>query len=278
MQYILDACTIINMLHIDEDEFLLKKISSLEFKICKTVFEETRKNACKKFQRQRPYPIEKRKSIEKKLNYFRERIYNDECYAELSESVSKSVNYSKPNGEFYSILLSFYLNTFEKAHIFFFTDDSPARMHFDPHFNHNKIGYILDSVDLLILLYRHNDDFNSTDLKKFLSSLYAEYANEIAEIEKDLNIFTVPKNQIRNKNISIKLNQLRSAIRSLDLSSLSKMYNEICKDAQEYESLYKLLEKYSSFFEKELSTELLCKIQDNSKFIDAKPFYKFAAN
>jgi hypothetical protein len=278
MQYILDACTIINMLHIDEDEFLLKKISSLRFNICKSVFDETRRNACKKFQRQSPYPTEKRKSIEKKLNYFRERIYNDECYVELSESVAKNVNYSKQNGEFYSILLSFYLNTFEKAHIFFFTDDSPAKMHFAPHFNHSKIGYILDSVDLLILLYRHNDDFNSTDLKKFLSSLYAEYANEIAEIEKDLNAFTIPKNQIRNTNISIKLNHLRGAIRNLDLNSLSGMYKEICEVPHAYESLYRLLEKYSSFFEKELSNELLFKIQENSKFIDNKPFYKFIAN
>ena len=278
MQFILDACTIINLLHIDEDEFLLKKLSSLEFKICKTVYDETRKNVFKKFERVRPYPTEKSKVIEKKLNYFRERIYNDESYFELSDSVLETMNYVKRNGEYFSILLSYYLNTFEKCHILFFTDDSPAKEYFNPYLSHNKMGYIADSVDLLVLLYRQNQEFTTTDLKKFLSSLYSEYALELSELEKEITELQIPASQIRNKDASLNLNKMRLAIKGLQLTDASKIYNEVSNDHKKYGFLYDLLIKYSSFFEKELSTNFLDKIKENISFIDSKPFYKYYCN
>lgn len=278
MQYILDACTIINLLHIDEDEFLLKKLSSLEFKICKKVYDETRKNAFKKFDRITPYPTDKRKLIEQKLNYFRERIHNDESYIDLSGTVLKHIKYDKPNGEYFSILLSYYLNTFEKCHILFFTDDSPAKEYFNPHFGHNKIGYIEDSVDLLILLYRHNQEFTKSDLKKFLSNLYSEYAVEIVKLEKEINGIEIPAHQIKNRDASNRLSQMRAAIKNLKLDEASKIYIEVCGDSKKYNFLYDLFSKYSSFFEKKVSADFLGKIQDNISFIESKPFYKYFLN
>ncbi len=278
MQYIIDACTIINLLHIDEDEFLLKKLSLLEFKICKKVYDETRKNAFKKFQRIRPYPYDKSKLIERKLNYFRDRIHNDESYMDLSDSLLESMNYPKRNGEYFSILLSYYLNTFEKCHILFFTDDSPAKEFFSPHLGHNKMGYIEDSVDLLILLYRQTQEITTNDLKKFLSSLYSEYAVEISELEKEINELDIPSTQIRNKDAILKLNQMRHAIKNLNLDEASKIYNEVCDNSKKYNFLYNFLSKYSSFFEKELSSVLLEKIKENVSYVDSKPFYKYCSN
>jgi hypothetical protein len=278
MQYILDACTIINILHIDEDEFLLKKLSSLEFKICKTVYDETRKNVFKKFERIRPYPSDRSKLIERKLNYFRERIHNDESYNDLSDSVLESMNYPKRNGEYFSILLSYYLNTFEKCHILFFTDDSPAKEYFTPHLGHNKIGYIEDSVDLLILLYRQNQEFTTNDLKKLLSSLYYEYVVELGELEKEINGLDIPSHHIRNKDASLKLNQMRVAIKNLKLDEAYKIYVDVCGDTKKYNFLYEVLSKYSSFFEKKLSSDFLKKIKDNISYVDSKPFYKYYSN
>jgi hypothetical protein len=278
MKYILDTCTIINLIHIDEDEFLLKKLSSLEFRICKTVYDETRKNAFKKFERIRPYPSDRSKIIERKLNYFRERIHNDESFTDLSDSVLESMNYPKRNGEFFSILLSYYLNTFEKCHILFFTDDSPAKEYFIPHFAHNKMGYIEDSVDLLILLYRQNQEFTATDLKKFLSSLYSEYAVEIGELEKEINGLDIPSHQIKNRDASLKLNQMRTAIKNLKLDDASKIYVDVCDDSKKYNFLYDVFSKYSAFFDKELSTDFLNKIKDNISYVDSKPFYKYFSN
>ena len=47
---ILDACTIINFLHIDEDEFLIKQLKAKKFNLCRKVFEETNKNVFNKFK------------------------------------------------------------------------------------------------------------------------------------------------------------------------------------------------------------------------------------
>ncbi|MEO9257153.1 MAG: hypothetical protein ABI207_02155 [Crocinitomicaceae bacterium] len=275
MQYIIDACTVINLLHIDEDEFLLKKIKNLEFIICNAVFEEINKNVYKKLEKIKPYPKEKRKEIEIKLNYFRERIQNDDSYKDLDENLSKLLSYSKKNGEFYSMLLSFYLNTFNKTRVIFFTDDSPAKKEFTPYLEHHKIGYIEDSVDLLITLYRHNDGFTTADLKRFLSSLYHEYASEIGALEKELVNFEMPKSEIRNQELAKMLSSLRHSIKKMELEEVSKLYLQVTEDEKKYLSIYDILNKFSDFFRNDISSEFLLKIKTNIAYADSKPFYKF---
>ena len=41
---VLDTCTILNLLRIDDDEFLYKKLMKLEINICQSVFEEANRN------------------------------------------------------------------------------------------------------------------------------------------------------------------------------------------------------------------------------------------
>lgn len=41
---VLDTCTILNLLRIDEDEFLYKKLIKLEINICQSVFDEANRN------------------------------------------------------------------------------------------------------------------------------------------------------------------------------------------------------------------------------------------
>ena len=41
---VLDTCTILNLLRIDEDEFLYKKLVKLEINICQSVFDEANRN------------------------------------------------------------------------------------------------------------------------------------------------------------------------------------------------------------------------------------------
>ncbi|WP_210462723.1 hypothetical protein [Rufibacter roseolus] len=275
MLYILDACTIINLLHIDEDEYLLKKISSFEFHICKDVFDEVNKNVFKKFNSIIPYPSDKHSIIEYKLNYFREKIYFDESFNDLESDIGELLDYKKRNGEFYCALLSFYLNIFSKSHIVLFTDDGPAKEFFSPHFLHHRVGYIEDTVDLLIHLYRHNDDFSSNDLKKFLSNLYFEYSSELSSLQNDLESFEIPKDQIRNSDLRNKLGQLRNAIQRLDIEFLSKAYQEVMANGKKFSSLYGVLDKYNFFFYKRPNTALFNKVKSNRGFVDSKPFYRF---
>jgi hypothetical protein len=278
MQYLLDACTIINLLHVDEDEFLLKKLSEFEFTVCKSVFEESRKNAFGKFGRIRPYPQEKHDLIEKKLSYFRDRIYSDDSYLELSDPIAKLTNYRKKNGEFFSILLSFYLNTFEKKYILFVTDDAPAKDHFSRYLKHHKIGYIHDCVDLLVFLYRHCDGISRTDLKKYLSSLYSEYVYEISDLEKKLNSLEVPKHLLRNKDITYNLQRIKASLNNFNLVEVDKIYQIIVNDQKKYKFLFGIIEPYSHFFNKNVSTEYLSKIQGSILDVDSNPFFKFCEN
>lgn len=275
MQYIIDACTVINLLHIDEDEFLLKKLRKLEFVLCKEVYDEIHKNVFNKLQKTTPYPKEKHKEIEIKLNYFRERIQSDESYKDLDEVISKLLNYSKKNGEYQSMLLSFYLNTFNGTRVLFFTDDSPAKKEFTPYLNHHKIGYIEDSVDLLITLYRHNDGFTTSDLKRFLSLLYHEYASDIGALEKEIQAFEIPKSEIRNKELATMLSSLRQSIKKLELEEVAKLYLQVAEDKKKYISIYDILIKFSDFFRNEISSDFLTKINQHIAFVDSAPFYKF---
>ncbi|MCF8254396.1 MAG: hypothetical protein K9H61_06825 [Bacteroidia bacterium] len=275
MQYIIDACTLINLLHIDEDEFLLKKLQKLEFVLCKVVYDEINKNVFKKLQKTIPYPIEMHKDIEIKLNYLRERIYSDESYKDLDEALSKLLNYSKKNGEYQSMMLSFYLNTFNKTRVLFFTDDSPAKKEFAPYLEYHKIGYIEDSVDLLITLYRHNDGFTTGDLKRFLSLLYHEYACEISALEKVLQNFEIPRNEIRNRELIIMLGSLKQSINKLELGKVASLYSQVTENKKKYSPLFDMLIQFSDFFRSEISSDFLAKINQNIEFADSKPFYKF---
>ena len=173
---ILDACTAINLIHIDQDEYLIKKLKEIDIYISEKVFEEIRKNAYVKFERFRKEPSSRKEDIKSmkeeidaKVSIFRayqfynhiiEKDYDDE----LIKHVQNATNYSLDNGEFRSTVLALYISRFKPSSIkpedfypvklFFHTDDSPAKAEFEDYFKHQQIGYIEDTVDLLILLYR----------------------------------------------------------------------------------------------------------------------------
>jgi hypothetical protein len=278
MHYVLDACSVVNLLHIDEDEFLLRKLAEFQFSVCKQVYEESHKNAFHKFGKMHPYPQDKHEQIERKLIYFRERIYSDETYLELDQVISTLTNYKKRNGEFFTVILAFYINTFERKYILMVTDDGPAKEHFTPYLSHHKVGYIQDTVDLLICLYRHCDNFSKSDLKKILSALYTEYACELSGLEKKLNSFEIPKHLLRNKDITYTLQMLKAAIRKVDLQELQKIFHIVTADARKFKPLHKILEPYFYFSYKNVSPEYLKKIAQSISNIETDPFYKFCEN
>ena len=165
---ILDACTFINILNIDDNQFLLKKLDKININICETVFKEVQINGKIK--------IEKTEFKDKlsKLTALRERdenisslrkyiITNRKIETDIDDidffkKIKLLVNYSKDNGEFFSTALGFYLSRYCEMKIFFHTDDVPAREKFQEYFLYHQIGIIEDSIDLLILLYRLSDE------------------------------------------------------------------------------------------------------------------------
>lgn len=264
-QNILDACTIINFLHIDEDEFLIKLLKAKKIYLCRKVFEETNKNVFNKFKgsvyNQSSEAKSKIKEIEVKLNYFRERIYYPEDYYQLKEEVANLTNSSKENGEFISVLLTFYLSKYEELSVTFHTDDIPAKQHFLPFFESENIGNINDSIDLLLLLFQSNSDFTTNDLKKYLSSLYTEYTFAIGGLLKEISEFKIPSNLKRNKKFRITKDAIWLSLRNLDILSLIDQYYLVVEHKAEFRPLYDILSKYEYFFKQKISNEYLFKIK-----------------
>jgi len=262
---IFDACTIINFLHIDEDDFLLKKLKSKNVNICSKVFNETYKNVFNKFKsisfHQNKDTNQKINEIDFKLAFFRERIYYPEHYLELKEEVAKKTNYFKENGEFISVLLSFYLSKYEEAIVTFNTDDIPAKEHFNPFFKSEDLGSINDSIDLLLLLFENNKDFSTNDLKKYFSSLFSEYAFAISGLQKEINEFQIPKNLIRNRQFRKIMDSILVSLKNLEIKDLIGQYNTVAENKTEYRALFNVLVKYKYFFNQKISNEYLDKLK-----------------
>jgi hypothetical protein len=262
--YVLDACTAINIVHIDADEFIQKKIERLGYYICKLVSTEIQKHAFDKFRLLSKPPEDEVKRINIALTYYRNRIYYPEDYLNLAEEIVEMTGYTKVNGEFHSVLLSFFLYRLNTEQTTLVTDDSPANEFFTPYFLEQGIGKIEDLVDLLNFLQTRDDDFTVADLKKYLSNLFYEVGSLLKGIENDINKFQIPKNQIKNRAFRQMLENIRKAVHDLDLKKLHYLYHQVLDHKHEYLQLHELLIKYSDFFNQNISTAYFEKIRNSS--------------
>lgn len=288
---ILDACSVINIIHIDEDDFLQKKIERLDVKINELVFKEINSNVYRKLNL-----IDKRKSpdssttkdlikkIEVQLTYFRSKIkLNEDLFKDFGddyfERIGEIIGYVKPNGELHSTALALYLSRIESKKVFFYTDDYPAKNEFSNFFELQQIGQIKDSVDLLVLLFWLDDKFSERQLLNLLSKLFSEYAIEVSFLEKELKSYlenNVDATFIRN-NPGVREN-LRGLIDKLSNHDFSKIiehreFFELKK--QKCKIIYDIINKYSTVFNlQNTSTDILLKIKDLEEKLKTKKIYK----
>jgi hypothetical protein len=172
---ILDACTIINLLRVDEeDEFLFKLITSLDLYIANIVYREVNKNVNKNplTEAQRNYITQ----VLPLINTVSDHEIIKNISQEYFDQLCKFTNHTKKhNGELYSSALSLYISREKNSRVYFYTDDFPARKQFSPYFSYQQIGVIGDSIDLLLFLYWTKSNFDEKRLKKYLADLKSEY-------------------------------------------------------------------------------------------------------
>lgn len=173
---ILDACTIINILHIDdEDDFLFKQIQQFKIRLPEIILKEANIN-----WRKKRVDDSKEHQIDQNISL----LYA--CYENLDEyekdgTIDKIKEFSrhtkKENGELYATALALKISRDENVRVYFYTDDFPAKEEFGGYFDYQQIGQIQDSVDLLVFLYRMNTPqvFSKHMLQQYLSLLSAEY-------------------------------------------------------------------------------------------------------
>jgi len=256
---VLDTCTIINLLRIDEDdEFLFKNLRKLNLNISGCVYNETQKNVNKK-----PLTKEQKNYITQQLPSFATHIINpnEKVKNDYFDELKKFCNYAKENGELHSTLLSLHICRTEKIRLFFYTDDFPAKRQFSQYFSYQQIGTIGDSVDLLLFLYWSVSDFKEKQLNKYLQNLYSEYAtplknfsNKISE-KKEFWLKTKPKDTKLKDNLS----KIEKGCNDLNFVVINDAIDFFKSNKNKYKEINDVIKEYPDI---NTETEITVKIKD----------------
>ena len=222
-----DACTIINLARIDEDEFIEEKVKKLCPYAIEKVMDEVR-------NRYVPSGKTSKQEIHIVPYWGGICLFANNDVLEQLEFAQSFLDYQKLNGELYSAALSLYLSRVENEKVLFYTDDNPACKTFKSFFDFQQIGYIGDSVDLLLFLYWLSpaDKFSQEELKKYLTSLRGEYIVKFREVIKAIdNYASALKSSKKNEKKKFELKGL-----SYRLQSASSLSDEIDKCSRFFEN------------------------------------------
>jgi len=274
---VFDACTIINLIHIDsEDEFLIKKLKNLNISISDSVYKEVRANVFKENTDRKRIELALTKFL--KYSVSSDTITND-LGLDFYANIKLLSGYRKENGEFYSTALSVYLSQTIPSKLFFYTDDYVAKKDFSSFFNIHQIGGIKDTADLLLLLYRLESNFSKVELIRLLSSLLSEYTTDTSILLKELRKYQIPRNLLRDRDFNIKFKQL---INSIDNQSFQNI-NEIktffeAKRHKRYNNVNDILNNHKRVFDLEfISNGYLNKIKNLVIYLKDNEIYRFVS-
>jgi hypothetical protein len=273
---VLDACSIINLIHIDsEDEFLIKKLNCLKVHICEYVYKEVQANAF-------TIPEEKERISQAISKFLPYRITNSNVVHDMNNKFYSDVKslsgYRKKNGEFYSIALSLYLSQLIPTKLFFYTDDYVAKEDFSLFYDIHQIGGIKDTADLLLLLYRLDDKFSKKELIRLLSSLFSQYAMDTTILLSKLRKYSIPKTLRKDRRFN---EYYRKLIYSLDHHHFEGI--NLIKDFfirhrnGRYQGVVNLINQHKEVFNLEsYSNNYLDKIKGLIRYLKTNEVYKFA--
>lgn len=241
--FILDACTLINIFRIDEDEILYSNLQSCNIKIAEIVLDEVKKNICKN-----GWSKEINDRIDRSLSYLMSRVmHNDEIVcnikAENCDEIKEFTRHHKSDGEFYSLLLSLYLSRYEMTHINLYTDDKPATDQFREYFMFQQLGLLGDSVDLILYMFCHSDKFSEFNLKRFLENLKFEYnIKERVFVQHIEEYRSTVSNTKSNKNILRILERVIYNYRNGEYTEMYKAIDELERSSQK--GVRQIIRKY----------------------------------
>lgn len=285
--FIFDACSLINLFHIDEDNLLYNEILRHNIYIAEEVINEVKKNALKKFYLLDAYRIsydnDKKDEINIKIaSLIRFKVLNKEIENECGSLFGENKrfnNYYKYNGEFISSCLAL-IKSREQNHLtHFYTDDYPATMKLKDYYNYQKIGFIQDSVDLLIYLYWTSSKISLRNLKDFLSLLLYEYNIELKLLlEQIRNRKESIRKITKDKKLIILLEKLEKMFSTFTFNGLNKTRLEILNYRKKIPDFCKTLDSFPRIYEIENENEndinLLSKIRKSIDWLNTYEILK----
>jgi|GEM_PF-1348540 len=254
---VIDACSFINLLAIDDNDILYKSVlKNVRIQVCETVLKEINANFKHKNKLNRDPS-----SVGIKLGKLRGSccVYDHEivatCGDNFFENVRANTNYQKQNGEFHSNALSLYLSQKGNILLTFLTDDSPAKEEFTPFFARHQIGNIVSTADFLLLLFRLDKTLTKIQMRQFLDALYKEYAREVALLLEALRSTKSDINSDKKyrKKIPLKknLNNLISKLDQHDFENIEELKNKLIGESR----LKDILKNYDQVFHLYRKTE-----------------------
>jgi len=270
---ILDACTIINILHIDdEDDFLFKQMKQLDIFLPPVILEEVDKN-----RRKKQVDESKEHQIDRnfpQLYAYNENIddYEKDGTLELIKEFTEHTK--KENGELLATALALKLSREWNTKVFFYTDDFPAHKEFADYFGFQQIGQIQDSVDLLIFLYRLNkaEVFPKQKLQQYLSMLSAEYnllSKKIVDAAEEYKLNHVSlQNKKQNKNLYYAIDAIIQGFYNIDSNSFKKGIDFFRTHTQIIKEIDEIICNYSfdNIWDMEICKKIRCVLSYMNKY------------
>lgn len=202
---VLDACTILNLLRIDdENDFLLKQIKNWKVCLPSTVLKETKLHVRSDF-----YTKEKNEHIFLIINQeFDQRKTSDiDIKKDLSdEGFDKVVKFcghkKRENGELYCVALALVKSREENDSVTLYTDDYKATEEFRDFYRYHCIGNMGDTLDLLTRLYwsTPEKDFQYSVYRAFLENLRAEYNHQLNTVAEAIDVYLNEKKKGKCKD------------------------------------------------------------------------------
>lgn len=203
----MDACSILNILQVLFDEKYIEDLKHefTEVFLTHKVFEEIIDNKHKNFQNDQD-------SLNRLDNVIRDSdleslVYNDnyeECHKILEKTI-KSKHTLDKNGEYYSASLALYLSREGKQKFYenllsivFVTDDAPAEQDLKEFFQINQIGTIINSIDLMTILYL-KQRITKNELIGYCIALKDLYAKELSFIKNEVESLKKNEKNIKNQ-------------------------------------------------------------------------------
>ena len=274
---VLDACSIINILRIDSDNYLSDLLFRIwTINIAQKVYDEATTNI-----KRNQLDEESGSRIDKVLPTFLPTVKkDDEIKRDLGHLYDELIDFSKhtkkENGELLSTALTCSLSRNYNEKITFYTDDFPAKEEFRHYFENQQIGYIEDSVDLLMSLYVSAHDFTLPLLKDYLSKLKCEYSTTLTNLVKDVEKLynSLTSKDKKDRNLSLNAENILYGYyhnHSDMFKGISYFYNN-----KKYKNFYETIRKYYDLLPFNISDKpnIITKIDNLTSYLNKYTVFK----
>ena len=245
---VLDACTILNLLRIDDEDsdFLLKLIMNWRVCLPETVFKESKLHVRSDF-----YTKEKNDHIQIVVNreFDYRKTMDSIIKKDIDDDFERIIQFSghnkRENGELYCVALALVKSREEEELVSIYTDDYKAIEEFQELCHYHRIGEWGDTLDLLTLLYWLTPEtvFQNSLYYSFLENLRAEYNHQLKDVADAIDGYLEQKKKSRcsDRDLLVNLNKIVVGYRRSDVAQMDEGVR-FFQDGNKYKDVKKMVE------------------------------------